>query len=176
MFPADTMNEKKRTHEEWLEIANNLDKLSESARMGIKGKSPLLLARNFDIVKGTPVDIMHTGYLGVSTCCKLTVKEQYVTIGQCLQVAKWLITGVYAMAGTTSHCNTWNKKRSGRFETDALDESLVFVRMPSETKPTRRLAEYTNFKAEEMRNLGMILFGLLIIVGGGIPVILDLLL
>ena len=69
VWPASTRNGESRTHENVLEIVNKIERqgpLTPEEAKGIKERSPLFKIPNFDIVRDSPAEYLHSVCLGTT--------------------------------------------------------------------------------------------------------------
>ena len=126
-----------RTHGDTAHIARNIEDFSLDERRGVKGPSPLLRLPGFDIIYSMLPEYMHQIALGV---------------------AEKLVQLCFALGSTRPKTD----KKYRRLPADSLNKEIAKVRLPTEISRRSRGIEVGCYKAEEYRNLCLILFPLLI--------------
>ncbi len=136
-YPTSMMNQKKRSHQQWVEHVEDLEKQQEEGSTninvkGITGRSPLLKIYNFDMIKKAPSDPLHRDWLGI---CKSTLWRH------CVGLSK-----------------TGNLTASGKRITDQVSEVYRKLSLPREFSHRSRPIDYPNFKGHEWKSLAVSCF------------------
>ena len=135
-WPASTAGGEQRTREKIKDILQNIDHLGPKERKGIVGPSVLLDLPNFDIVRDSPCEYLHSTCLGV---IKRTVSLTF-SVGE-------------------SRPRVTKRKLSDPAEFNVL---MLSIKMPKESSRRARELDFAVLKGAEFRNLAIFFFPLII--------------
>ena len=135
-WPASTAGGEPRTREKIEEILENIDNLGPRERKGVVGPSALLELPNFDIVRDTPCEYLHSTCLGV---VKRTVSLTF-SVGE-------------------SRPRITKRKLSDPSQFNAL---MLKIKMPKESSRRARELDFAVLKGAEFRNISIFFFPLVI--------------
>ncbi len=134
-YPACMVHQQKRTNERWAEHVNDLEEQRAHGQSqhvtvkGITGRSPLMLLKDFDMVRKCPPDPMHRDWLGVA---KSNLWRATVGMGK---------TGYMNVQGQRIHA--------------AISEVYEQLQLPKEFSHRARQIDYPNFKSHEWKSLSV---------------------
>ena len=135
-WPASTANGEPKTQEKIEDILENLEHLGSRERKGIVGPSALLELPNFDIVRDTPCEYLHSTCLGV---IKRTVSLTF-------------------SVGESRPRNTKRKLSDPR----QFNVLMLQVKMPKESSRRARELDFAVLKGAEFRNIAIFFFVLVL--------------
>ena len=130
-YPRSTMNQRKRTHGQWVGQVEELERRRIDDRVdnvvGVTGRSPLLKLPGFDMIKSAPSDPLHRDWLGI---CKSTL---------------WRNTVGISKAGVMS--------ATGKRIADRVGEVYRKLSLPTEFSHRARPIDYANYKGHEWKSM-----------------------
>ena len=135
-WPASTAGGEPRTREKIEEILENIDHLRPHERKGVVGPSALLDLHDFDIVRDTPCEYLHSTCLGV---VKRTVSLTF-SVGE-------------------SRPRNTKRKLSDPAQFNVL---MLNIKMPRESSRRARELDFAVLKGAEFRNIAIFFFPLVI--------------
>ena len=135
-WPASTAGGEPRTREKIEDILENIQHLGPKERKGVVGPSALLDLPNYDIVRDTPCEYLHSTCLGV---VKRTVSLTF-SVGE-------------------SRPRLTKRKLSDPAQFNVL---MLNVKMPRESSRRARELDFAVLKGAEFRNLAIFFFPLVI--------------
>ena len=135
-WPASTAGGEPRTREKIEDILENIEHLGPKERKGVVGPTALLDLPNFDIVRDTPCEYLHSTCLGV---VKRTVSLTF-SVGE-------------------SRPRLTKRKLSDPAQ---FNELMLNVKMPKESSRRARELDFAVLKGAEFRNLAIFFFPLVI--------------
>ena len=135
-WPASTAGGEPRTREKIEDILENIDNLGPRERKGVVGPSALLELPDFDIVRDTPCEYLHSTCLGV---VKRTVSLTF-SVGEL------------------------RPRLTKRKLSDPADFNVIMlnIKMPKESSRRARELDFAVLKGAEFRNLAIFFFPIVI--------------
>jgi hypothetical protein len=125
-----------RTHDETLEIANRLEELDQNDRKGVTGKSVLFDIQGFDVIKSMMPEYMHWA---------------------CIGVVEKLVRLTFQLGEKPKTHRDYQRTSAER-----LNGLLPTVRLPTDLSRRSREVDVAKYKAEEYRNLILLMFPLVL--------------
>ena len=135
-WPASTANGEPRTRDKIENILENIEHLGPRERKGVVGPSALLRLPNFDIVRDTPCEYLHSTCLGV---IKRSVSLTF-SVGE-------------------SRPRKTNRKLSNPSQFNVL---MLKIKLPKESSRRARELDFAVLKGAEFRNLAIFFFPLIL--------------
>ena len=135
-WPASTANGEPRTREKIEEILDNIENLSQKEKKGIVGRSLMLDIPNYNVVRDSPAEYLHSCCLGV---VKRTVELTF-SVGE-------------------NRPRTTTRKLSNPHSFNLL---MRMIKTPREFPRRARDLDFAVFKGGEFRNLPLFFFPLIL--------------